>query len=373
MDGFAIPNKTIKAFGANGIVFPHNLNLFITKYHLALTLSDISTSKEELFLYISSNHRLYQDSIKKRFHEIKNEIKKEHQNHKQKKKNKLDKLLAELNSYLQRLGKIEINNTFSSEEETMKYITKIHEMRTELFDCINCSLKICNSNMNVIASKAVPLSTSSRLIVGLGSTSVLETSIRLHHIYGVPYIPSSALKGLLRAYKMWELSDWDDIELFRAFEIAIKIIYEKCNEPKKEFAEKLMKLEEKDLKPEDQILLENREKIIEKQEALFPLLSIFGTQSHKGTLIILDAYPEKFDGFDIDIMNPHYPDYYQGNEPPSDWQNPIPIKFLTIPAGTKFNFYFVNPYDGLETDLKEAFNVFGIGAKAALGYGIFTK
>gem|GEM_PF-1066561 len=368
MESFAIPNKTIKAFGANGILFPHNLNLFLTKYHLALTLSDISTSKKELFFYISSNQRLYYDFIKKRFHEIE----REYQNHKQQKKNKLDKLLAELNSYLQRLGKIEINNTFSSEKETKKYTTKIREMRGDLFDCINFSLKICNSNMNAIASKAVALSTSSRLIVGLGSTSVLETSIRLHHIYGVPYIPSSAIKGLLRAYKMWELSDWD-IKLSQAFEIAIKIIYEKCNEPKKEFAEKLMQLEGKDLKPEDRILLENKEKIIEKQEALFPILSIFGTQYHKGTLIILDAYPEQLDGFDIDIMNSHYPDYYQGNEPPSDWQNPTPIKFLTIPGGTKFNFYFINPYDGLEPDLKEALTAFGIGAKAALGYGIFTK
>lgn len=365
MESFAIPNKTIKAFGANGIVFPHNLNLFLTKYHLALTLSDISTSKEELFFYISSNQRLYKDFIEKRFHEIE----REYQNNKQ--KNKLDKLLAELNSYLKRHGKIEINNTFSPGKEIEKYHTKIREMRKELFDCINCSLNICNFNMNAIASKAVALSTSSRLIVGLGSTSVLETSIRLHHIYGVPYIPSSAIKGLLRAYKMWELSDWD-IKLSQAFEIAIKIIYEKCNEPKKEFAEKLMQLEEKDLKPEDRILFENRKKIIEKQEALFPILSIFGTQSHKGALIILDAYPERFDGFDIDIMNPHYPDYYQGNEPPSDWQNPTPIKFLTIPGGTRFNFYFINPYDGLETDLKEALTAFGIGAKAALGYGIFT-
>jgi len=35
-----------------------------------------------------------------------------------------------------------------------------------------------------------------RMIVGLGDESVLETSIMLHHTYGVPYIPGSALKGL---------------------------------------------------------------------------------------------------------------------------------------------------------------------------------
>ena len=75
-------------------------------------------------------------------------------------------------------------------------------------------------------------------------------------------------------------------------------------------------------------------------------------------------------------MNPHYPDYYQNEEnpqPPADWQNPTPITFLAVPAGTEFNFYFKNisVYNGnLEDELKEAFEYIGIGAKTALGYGI---
>src|ERR1700680_515711 len=40
----------------------------------------------------------------------------------------------------------------------------------------------------------------SRLIVGLGSENVLETGIRLHHTYGLPVIPGSALKGLAAHY-----------------------------------------------------------------------------------------------------------------------------------------------------------------------------
>ena len=40
----------------------------------------------------------------------------------------------------------------------------------------------------------------SRLIVGLGSENVLETGIRLHHTYGMPIIPGSALKGLAAHY-----------------------------------------------------------------------------------------------------------------------------------------------------------------------------
>src|SRR5262249_5571079 len=35
-----------------------------------------------------------------------------------------------------------------------------------------------------------------RLIVGLGNKGVIEAGLRLHHTYGVPLIPGSALKGL---------------------------------------------------------------------------------------------------------------------------------------------------------------------------------
>src|SRR6266545_5748716 len=39
-----------------------------------------------------------------------------------------------------------------------------------------------------------------RLAIGLGDDGVLETSITLHHTYGVPYLRGSALKGLAAAF-----------------------------------------------------------------------------------------------------------------------------------------------------------------------------
>ena len=39
-----------------------------------------------------------------------------------------------------------------------------------------------------------------RLIIGLGAASVRETGLTLQHVYGVPVIPGSALKGLARRY-----------------------------------------------------------------------------------------------------------------------------------------------------------------------------
>ena len=43
-----------------------------------------------------------------------------------------------------------------------------------------------------------------RLIVGLGGESVYETSITLHHIYGIPYIPASSIKGVIRSWIITE-------------------------------------------------------------------------------------------------------------------------------------------------------------------------
>ena len=47
---------------------------------------------------------------------------------------------------------------------------------------------------------AETLQTEGRLIVGLGSENVLECGLRLHHTYGTPIIPGSALKGLTAHY-----------------------------------------------------------------------------------------------------------------------------------------------------------------------------
>jgi len=106
------------------------------------------------------------------------------------------------------------------------------------------------------------------------------------------------------------------------------------------------------------------------------LISIFGTQKQKGKVIFFDAYPDESIELKIDIMNPHYPDYYGGDKPPADWQNPVPIKFLTVEK-TKFLFYLASRDKDLLTKaenlLKDALKNYGIGAKTSLGYGVFEE
>jgi CRISPR-associated protein Cmr6 len=204
---------------------------------------------------------------------------------------------------------------------------------------INNYIKKLNERQRQIADKSFTLTTKSRLIVGLGGGSALEVSIRLHFIYGFPCIPSSAIKGVLRAYKILEKVNFD--------------------------FEKYSKFEKK---------IENGDK---ESEEVGAFVRVFGNQQYKGDLIILDAIPENFPRLEEDIMNPHYPDYYNDKKPPTDDQNPRPIKFLTVAKGEKFNFYFKNGQvykEAFKTDLKEdliqAFNYLGIGAKTGIGYGV---
>lgn len=157
-----------------------------------------------------------------------------------------------------------------------------------------------------------------RLVVGLGGTHPEETSMTLHHIYGIPYIPASAVKGVTR--------HWVDQN--------------------------------------------SGSEILQDSE----FKHIFGTQKEEGKVIFFDAYPSGHIKLSIDIMNPHYPDYYSREKAPADWQNPNPIKFLTV-EDTKFCFWLAAKEKELlgkaKVWLKEALKEHGIGARTSLGYGIF--
>jgi CRISPR-associated protein Cmr6 len=198
------------------------------------------------------------------------------------------------------------------------------------------------------------LSISWRLVIGLGASHPQETSMTLHHIYGIPYIPGSAVKGVTRHWAILkfaeEKSKMENIEFEKAIE---------------KISNGLENGERFDLKIND---LEFNQ-----------LIEIFGTQKQEGKVIFFDAYPVGEIKLKIDIMNPHYPKYYSEGHPPADWQNPFPIKFLTIES-TKFEFYLAskskddrdkNLLNKAKKLLSEALKTHGIGAKTALGYGIF--
>lgn len=190
-----------------------------------------------------------------------------------------------------------------------------------------------------------------RLVIGLGASHPQETSMTLHNIYGIPYIPGSAVKGITRHWAVLKFAERYAKQNDKSFEKSVEEISENLENGNK------IELEVNGVKFEE-------------------LIEIFGTQKKQGKVIFMDAYPVGEINLKIDIMNPHYQDYYSENKPPADWQNPNPIKFLTVEK-TKFQFYLISRkptlLDKAEEILKESLKEYGIGAKTSLGYGLFEE
>lgn len=161
-----------------------------------------------------------------------------------------------------------------------------------------------------------------RVIVGLGTDSVYETGITLHHIYGFPYIPASAIKGITNHYAQ-----------DKGYDI------EQSGTKHKQWYD-----------------------------------DIFGNTKQQGKITFFDAMPLTPPKLKPDIMNVHYPKYYGEGQAPTDTQNPVPILFLTVEE-TKFQFMLGCKEENknlLKTAidwLKNALEQKGIGAKTAVGYG----
>lgn len=206
-------------------------------------------------------------------------------------------------------------------------------------------LKIGGYHQTILSSKC-----HWRLVIGLGAAHPQETSMTLHHIYGIPYIPGSAIKGVTKHWAVQKFA----AHLFQS-------------QNNNDF--------EKTLKEISEVLDNGKEKNIIVDDIKFnDLIKIFGTQKKAGEVIFMDAFPIGDVKLKMDIMNPHYQDYYNGINAPADWLSPNPIKFLTVEE-TIFQFYLLSKNQELltitEKLLKEALKESGIGAKTSLGYGLF--
>ena len=174
-------------------------------------------------------------------------------------------------------------------------------------------------------AKTVEAKTQGRLVVGLGSDSVLENAITLHRTYGMPVIPGSALKGLAAHYAHNRLDD---------------PAWKKGGE-----AHKLL----------------------------------FGDTTSAGYVTFFDALyvpgsaPED-SPLVLDVVAVHHPEYYRGEDrPPADWDGPNPVPFVSV-RGT-----FLIALHGPDEWVQAAFEILrlalaeeGIGAKTNSGYGRMT-
>jgi CRISPR-associated protein Cmr6 len=205
-----------------------------------------------------------------------------------------------------------------------------------------------------------------RMVVGLGAANILEINLLLHHIYGIPYIPGSSLKGLAKAYAVEELREKAGIEKYDTIEDILE---------SEELSEKVIQ----------------RENIKDYEDKIRMYRQIFGTQKSAGNVIFFDSFPVKNINIKLDIMTPHFTDYYQEMESdnpknyPTDYQEPNPITFLVL-EDTVFRFslaarifnkedrdMFQNYLETASALLKDGLKELGIGAKTMVGYGYFQE
>lgn len=191
------------------------------------------------------------------------------------------------------------------------------------------------------------LQTDWRLIAGLGKKGSLEVGFTFHR-YGFPYLPGSSLKGLARAAALLEIGERLGEETLEKLRQAVI----ETDKPKEREKFGLLKaLETIFSRPEEETCLKELAACQNApSEALETLAktfrAVFGTTEHAGHVVFFDAIPSarELPRLDLDIMNPHYPDYYKetGEEkpktPPANWQSPVPVKFLTVAPGSEFRF-----------------------------------
>lgn len=184
-------------------------------------------------------------------------------------------------------------------------------------------------------------------VTGMGLPHPLENGLVFHPTLGVPYLPASGVKGLVRAF-LRDRTDLDGQYIEDWFGPDLGGV------PAGEQAER----------------------------------------AAAGAFVFFDAVPVAPPTLAVDVMTPHMGKWYaeggkikadgQGHLPadavPADWHDPIPIKFLAV-KDIRLQFALAPRRRGVpnEADAREALfdalgqalSLLGAGAKTAAGYGRF--
>lgn len=193
------------------------------------------------------------------------------------------------------------------------------------------------------ASLALPMLATSPFVTGLGNEHPLENGFSFLNPYGLPYLPGSGVKGVIRraaeelASKQWgDAQGWDENAVGNLFG------------------------------PGEEDFERDRD-----------------TPAQQGALRFWDVLPRlPKNALTVEIMTPHLGEYYQGKATPNTSLLPTPIPFLAVPAGSRFLFHVeclpariddVKLREDwrklIEAAFKHAGEWLGFGAKTAVGYG----
>ncbi|MEZ4955205.1 MAG: type III-B CRISPR module RAMP protein Cmr6 [Saprospiraceae bacterium] len=250
-------------------------------------------------------------------------------------------------------------------------------------------------------SEVVKITPDWRLVCGL-SGGIYETNMTLHHVYGVPYIPASSIKGVVRSWIITTVfgatapdqeknfpmvnAEYRALkgnklfcELFGAPESIERVVFE---------GEKPKEKKDKYGKVLDEFIKEKEKSALGKEQ--------------QGNVVFFEGLPTIPPKLMPDVINVHYPDWYkaEGYSAPTDFQKTNPVIFLTVTdesqfqtaVGSKCGNQKINSWDGWEALatsvelngdatiielatkwLNLALSEHGIGAKTAVGYGYMKQ
>jgi CRISPR type III-B/RAMP module RAMP protein Cmr6 len=170
----------------------------------------------------------------------------------------------------------------------------------------------------------------SRLAVGLGLPSPIEVGFLLDRRTGSPYLPGSSVKGLARA--------------------TAQLVHE------------------------SELASEARDFWGTHHRRVFGPASGDGIPA-RGEVEFFDAFPASWPDLEVDILTPHHQGYYAGIDAvAADWDEPVPVPFLTVAPRTEFLFWVRGNEEDVgqvEAVLSLGLEWLGIGGKKSAGYGVF--
>ncbi|MBX3197803.1 MAG: type III-B CRISPR module RAMP protein Cmr6 [Labilithrix sp.] len=161
----------------------------------------------------------------------------------------------------------------------------------------------------------------SPFVTGIGRSHPVENGFAWHPTLGVPYLPGSSVKGLVRAWASAGSGTTSSTSV--------------------------------------------------------GLANAFDDAGGAGTIIFLDAIPIEPVGLEVDVMTPHFHGWTK-DAPPGDWRSPTPVPFLVTAPSARFAFSILPRTEDVSDVarafecLREALEHTGAGAKTAVGYGRFS-
>lgn len=203
-----------------------------------------------------------------------------------------------------------------------------------------------NSAAESLAEKifTYPAIASSPFATGLGNEHPLENGFSFLSPYGLPYLPGSGVKGVIRKAAE-ELIEWGEAQGWN--EEAIRAFFGPGEEdPTRDSDPQQGALSFWDVIPTPPASIKNDKALLA-----------------------------------VEIMTPHHSGYYQDGKTPNTSESPTPISFLAIAAEARFTFHVeCNPtrlspeqqrnwQQLIEAAFIHAGKWLGFGAKTAVGYG----